>query len=329
MNKKRKAIIDGEEISKVYTMKLGGFDQKVLIEGKKLSNPVVIILHGGPGSPLPFGVGCRGLYPDITDNITAVYWDQYGCGINNMKMDSSFKIDTYVDMTIDLINNVKKELNTDNVNLMGISFGTLLAAKVLEKEPFAVKKVFCYGQILKNLTFNDEVYKTLLNSCMPQKDKSRIALLQSQTSEKNEKSFLYISKLINKYTDGYSCKKGEKMPVGKMALGALNSPDYKLKDFLAMINNEAMKNITLIMEIVEQDLSKVISNVKIPYFIMQGECDIVTSTKTIKEFVDKSENPNLKIKILKNCGHMPGGSGMKETIDTFISYFNESQDKVL
>lgn len=35
MNKKRKAIIEQNEISELVTFSLGGYEQKVLIEGKK------------------------------------------------------------------------------------------------------------------------------------------------------------------------------------------------------------------------------------------------------------------------------------------------------
>lgn len=31
----------------------------MLIEGKNKDLPVVITLHGGPGTPIPFSVGCR------------------------------------------------------------------------------------------------------------------------------------------------------------------------------------------------------------------------------------------------------------------------------
>ena len=36
---KRKKIIEGYEISQMYTFSLGGYDQKVLIEGKKKDLP--------------------------------------------------------------------------------------------------------------------------------------------------------------------------------------------------------------------------------------------------------------------------------------------------
>ena len=113
MNKGRKAIIEGNKISEIYDWSLGGYNQKVLIEGKDTSLPVVITLHGGPGTPIPFSVGCRGLFPEFTDRFIMVYWDQLGCGINNYVIDESFTIDSFVQMTWELIQKVK-ELFTDN-----------------------------------------------------------------------------------------------------------------------------------------------------------------------------------------------------------------------
>ena len=86
MNRQRKAIIEANKVSTVEEFILGGYPQKVLIEGKTKDLPVVITLHGGPGSPIPFCVGARGLFPEFTDKCILVSWDQYGCGINNAKL---------------------------------------------------------------------------------------------------------------------------------------------------------------------------------------------------------------------------------------------------
>ncbi|MEE1517664.1 MAG: hypothetical protein UF228_08710 [Lachnospiraceae bacterium] len=68
----KKDNIISNEISEVCTYILGGYEQKVLIEGKNKDLPVVITLHGGPGTPIPFSVGCRGLFPVFTDNFIMV-----------------------------------------------------------------------------------------------------------------------------------------------------------------------------------------------------------------------------------------------------------------
>ena len=121
MNKKRKAIIEQNEISELVTFNLGGYEQKVLIEGKSKNLPVVITLHGGPGTPIPFSVGCRGLFPEFTDKFIMVYWDQLGCGKNNYKIDDSFKISSFVEMTSDLIDNLKKMFPENKILIFSTS----------------------------------------------------------------------------------------------------------------------------------------------------------------------------------------------------------------
>lgn len=72
---KRKDIIKNNEISAIYEFNLGGYPQKVMIEGKSRDLPVVLALHGGPGTPIPFSAGCRGMFPAFTDKFLMVCWD--------------------------------------------------------------------------------------------------------------------------------------------------------------------------------------------------------------------------------------------------------------
>lgn len=132
MDKRRRQIIEKNEVSQVYSFVLGGVEQKVLVEGRSENLPVVICLHGGPGTPIPFSVGCRGMFPEFTDKFIMVYWDQLGCGINDYKLRDEFGIDSFVQMTAELIKEIKKLFPDNIVLLFGMSWGSLLALKVLQ-----------------------------------------------------------------------------------------------------------------------------------------------------------------------------------------------------
>lgn len=77
---------------------------------KRKESLIVIALHGGPGTPIPCSVGCRGLFPAFTDEFIMVYWDQLGCGINNHVIDDTFSVDSFVRMTEELAAQIKKKL---------------------------------------------------------------------------------------------------------------------------------------------------------------------------------------------------------------------------
>lgn len=319
MNRKRKAVIAGNEVSRIVVYKLGGYEQTVSLDGRKKDNPVVIFLHGGPGSPLPFLVGSRGMFPALTDRVTLVCWDQLGCGINNRPIDDSFTVEQFVDMTIDLIHAVRAEFPGVPVNLFGVSWGSVLAAEAAKRVPELLDHVVIYGQVIKNLTFNDEVYDALERSVMSAGKKKRLARIRGEKEHSIEDAKTVMG-WIRKYTEGYHSKAGGKMPIGSLLLGLLGSPDYSLKDIVATMVNGYAKNDSLMAELMQIDLSDAIGGVKIPYLIMQGGTDIVTSTKTASAFVASRASGNLRLEVFENIGHMPGQAAMDRIVEAVAAF---------
>ena len=301
---KRKDISTNNEISDLISLSLNGYEQKILIEGKSRTLPVVITLHGGPGTPIPFSVGCRGLFPEFTDNFIMVYWDQLGCGINNCIIDDAFSIDDFVKMTEDLIKEIKKRFVDNKILIFSTSWGSILSAKLLERNPNAVDGVIASGQIIKNVFLCEEVMNELDKSKISRKkmDKIRTVTVDNYSG----KDLQLISTSLRKYTSAYQNKIGAKAPMGSIIKGLLTSPDYKFKDFKAIMVNGYMKNNSLWKEILRIDLSEILGGVEIPYLLLQGDTDIVASTQTAKSLVSNCNNPNLRIQVISNTGHMPG-----------------------
>jgi pimeloyl-ACP methyl ester carboxylesterase len=294
---------NANEVSELKVMNLGGYNQKVLIEGKRKDLPVVITLHGGPGTPIPFSVGCRGLFPKFTDNFIMVYWDQYGCGINNAPVTDDFSIQSFVDMTENLICEIKKLFPENKLIVFSTSWGSILSLKLLEKNPYVVDAVIASGQIIKSVFLCDEVLDALKETNIAQKKLERIRNITPDNFE--GKDLQLISSSLRKYTNAYENKNGEKVPIGKIIMGLLKSPDYKFKDFKAIMANGYMKNKSLWKEILKLDLSENLLNVKIPYICLQGDTDIIASTRTINELVNNSNNSLLECIVVENTGHMP------------------------
>ena len=303
---KRREIIKSNEISELYTFTLGGYPQKVLIEGKRRDLPVIITLHGGPGTPIPFSVGCRGLFPAFTDKFIMVYWDQLGCGINDHRLGDSFSIASFVEMTADLIREVKRLFPENRICLFATSWGSILSAKVIEQEQ--VDAVVSCGQIVRNVFFNDIVYRALEQSKLP---KEKLAQIRSIRIDRiTEKDMMLVSGSVRKYTYGNVNPNGRKAPMGSMIWGLLTSPDYKFRDFKAIMVNGCQGNLTLWKEILALDLTGTLRNVKLPYLMVQGDTDIVATTEYVQEIAENSGNPHLQCRIVKDCGHEPSADMM-------------------
>ncbi len=319
---KRKKYINSCEISELNTVQLGGIKQKILIEGKSKSLPVVIMLHGGPGSPVPFSVGCRGLFPEWTDKAVMVYWDQLGCGINNYKLDDSFHIENFVQMTCDLVDLIKQRFPENKLYLFGVSWGSVLALGAASRVSEKLDGVFVYGQILKNLFFNDEVAHAFDNA--PQKARQTVQKIletgRDCEDEVLDKNLKMLYKLLSKYTNAYINKNSKRTPMGKVIFGLLTSPDYSFKDFKAVVKNGYADNRSLWREVLNIDLTPQLAEVKIKYLLLQGETDIITSTANVLETVESCNNENVTVKVVKNSGHIPSAEAMDECFRMLLQF---------
>ncbi len=240
MKKERRRYLESCEVSRLVRYELGGVEQKVTLEGRRADAPVVIFLHGGPGSPLPVSVGTRGMFPDLADRYVLAAWDQLGCGANRCRLGDDACIDRYVDMTLDLVRAVRRDFPSNEVNLLGVSWGSILAARAAAREPGLVDHVVTYGQVLKQLGFNDEVFEALERSAMPEKLKGELRAIRG-SGARNLESGMRLAGWVRKYTEGYQAQGDGMMPVGAFVRGMLESPDYTLRDLVAAVSNDFSK----------------------------------------------------------------------------------------
>lgn len=313
----RKQVIKYSENSQIREFILSGYPQKVLIDGFKKSNPVVICLHGGPGTPIPFSVGCRGMFPGITGDFTLVCWDQLGCGINNYPITDSFAIVDFVQMTIDLIKEIRQIFPDNKIFLFGMSWGSILALLASRQAGELIDGVCTYGQVLCNMVFNEEVFDALERSPMPEKKKQELHRIREWA--KRERPMTddgrKIMTWLRKYTEAYLCKSGEKEPMAGMIFKLLTGPDYRLRDFKAVLINGYAKNTTLMEELTQLDLRNDLAAIDCPYTIIQGSHDMVTSTKAIRKFLDQVPNAHIRLVEVEKSGHFPGKTAMDVVLE--------------
>lgn len=301
MKRERREYIESCEISEVVTVTLGGFPQKILLEGAKTGAPVVLFLHGGPGFPVPFCVGARGCFPQITQEFTAVYWDQLGCGINNRKVDDSFSIGSFSSMTVDLIRYLKGRFKEEKLFLFGISWGSILALDAAVAVPELIDGAVTAGQVLLPPLLSDEFFSAAEASSAPDKVKERLRGIRGKT-EKTNGDIALISKVARKYTDAYrGAKGGAKNPVKEI----FASKDYRFGDALACFVNGYRKNASLMRELSKIDLREKFSRVEIQYTVYGGERDMVTPVKDVIGLFSRLKKENLKYVVGAGEGHIP------------------------
>jgi hypothetical protein len=113
-------------IAEIAYRRLGGVDQWVMIRGKSVANPPLILLHGGPG--LSETVLFRHFNAPLEESFTVVYWDQRGAGksLDRNVARSSLMVEQLISDLDELVDAVCTRLGKTRVAIFGHSWGSAL-----------------------------------------------------------------------------------------------------------------------------------------------------------------------------------------------------------
>jgi pimeloyl-ACP methyl ester carboxylesterase len=116
------------------------------IRGYDVANPVLVFLHGGPGSPaLPYA---RFAFGGLERHFTVVTWDQRGCGKSYYEGlgAESITFDRLLSDTHELIQMMRARLGVQKVYLMGLSWGSTLGTLTARNHPELLHAYIGVGQ---------------------------------------------------------------------------------------------------------------------------------------------------------------------------------------
>ena len=116
---------------------INGIEQWITITGARCGNPVILVIHGGPGNPLsPFA---DAMFQGWEQHYTLVQWDQRGAGrtySKNRPLDNdTLTLELMRDDGIAVANHVRQRLGQQKMILMGSSWGSILGVYMAKARP--------------------------------------------------------------------------------------------------------------------------------------------------------------------------------------------------
>jgi pimeloyl-ACP methyl ester carboxylesterase len=115
-------------IASLEKVNLGGQEQWILIRGIDITKPVILFLHGGPGTANMCLL--RKYTGELEKHFIVVTWDQRGAGKSYQAINphSSMTIDRFVLDTGELTQLLCHRFNQQKVFLVGHSWGSLIGS---------------------------------------------------------------------------------------------------------------------------------------------------------------------------------------------------------
>jgi len=140
--------ISAASIDSLEEITLGGVEQWILLQGSDITNPILLVLHGGPGyAIMPLFHECT---PGLEDHFTVVNWDQRGAGLSWAPAISieSMTLDQFISDAHQLTAALKDRFNQEKIYLLGHSLGTVFGMLLIDEYPQDYHAFVGVGQVV-------------------------------------------------------------------------------------------------------------------------------------------------------------------------------------
>ena len=295
-------------IHEAMFVSLNGVEQWITIRGDDVQNPVILMLHGGPGFPTS---ELAPVFAGFEKDYTLVQWDQPGGGstyAKNMGKDiGPLTIERYCRDGIALTEFLEQHLRTNKVILYGTSWGTILGLEMSRTRP---ELFSAYVGISQASGPRGELlgYQLALKAARERGDKKGIADLQRAGPPPYHRFEDYIVRQT--YTNPPGLPPTPQEQAGYSALakiaGALDpAADYKARGLPSFDGAKVFLNTSKAMYQQEEhwDPFKLPPSFVMPVMILNGDHDFNTPEQTAMELCHAISAPHKHCEVIPGFGH--------------------------
>jgi pimeloyl-ACP methyl ester carboxylesterase len=288
-NNQTSVIHAPEMVNEEMFVKIGGINQWVQIRGERRDNPVLLVLHGGPGfSYIPFTTNFR----PWEKYFTIVQWDQRGTGKtfsqNGKDGSGTMTLERMSQDGIEVAEFLRKHLNKGKIILLAHSWGTVLGIPMIMHRPDLFYAYVGTGQVVNMARNENTSYDLLLKRVRAIGQEKEIKLLEQigKPPYKDVNTWMIKGRFVVMYAPPSAS--GRSLP-------NVFTPD--------LIAGFTFSSEMLYEEMMGYDATRLGTRFKVPIFLLQGDADIQAPTALVEEYFSSIRAPKKKMVLLKGEGH--------------------------
>ncbi len=301
----QRLVIDSPNgIDEAFFAAIDGSEVHVRIRGQDRSNPVLLLVHGGPGfSTEP---DTQSLVP-YEQTYTIVQWDQPGAGRTFRRagntIPSDLTVEDVVDGGISVAELVKERLNVDKVIVLGWSWGSVVGVEMARKRPDLFAAYVGTGQLTSIPTLSRWYYEDALTVARESGDSQAQAELEriGAPPYRSYEDYRALRELQRKL-------RGD-APFWVLRVGPPSlAPRYSLLDVVSYFRASGASSryfLGAAMDGPEMsvDLPATSTTFNIPVVFIQGEADWNTPAVLAKDYFERISAPQKVYVPIEDGGH--------------------------
>jgi pimeloyl-ACP methyl ester carboxylesterase len=301
-----------EGIEELDSLQVNGSTQWVSIRGLNRSNPVLVFLHGGPGTAM---LGMTWSYQKPwEDFFTVVNYDQRGVGKSFRAADSArlartLSRDLLVDDAVAVVHHVRRKLGKEKVFVMGFSYGSDIGTHLAARHPELVHAYVGVGQVSGRVAGRDNeerLYAELVRRARAANDTQGVRALEAMApypapaGPTPARAMLTARALARRHDGGWYGK-----PTFDL-FNALNewAPEYTADD----VRSWGASNGWMVRHIVDgrsADSTRTLPrDFRVPVFLFHGRYDLHTTYDGARAYFETVRAPRKEFVTFERSSHM-------------------------
>lgn len=299
-------------ISAIETIVVGGLKQAVIIRGEDARKPILLFLHGGPGSPqFPF---LKNIGLSLEREFVVAYWQQRGAGRSYFTdiPEKSMTVQQLISDAVEITNYLKKRFEKDKIHLMGHSWGTFLGVLLANQHADLYISYTGIAQMSQQYSSEKISLEWLKKTIKDSDNSADIHVIQSLSipdSLADSKHWLsYLTKqraFINKYGGGQKHGFPRTKAIEAYYTMLFCTPEYTIQNKINYLKGFDFSMHHLWDDVIQTDIKKRVDSLEIPIYLIHGLYDQQTPYKLAKSFFEQLKAPKKHLFSFQHSAHAP------------------------
>ncbi|MFJ7972011.1 alpha/beta hydrolase [Psychrobacillus sp. NPDC096389] len=310
--------IKGESsISELEQVEINGSKHEIMIRGNDKDNPVILVVHGGPGTPeIPY----VDTYQDTLEtSFTVVHYDQRASGKSYHFLEDYSNLSTglLVEDLLAMTDYISERLGKEKVILMAHSAGTYIGMQAAEIAPEKYEAYIGIGQMSDTVESEINGLNYVIGQAQKEGNTEDVLYLQGLTEQIKNGQMVTPRNYVMKY--GGSTRLIENPGDN---LSVLMSSEYNLLDVIRYNYGMSFTQQKLLKDILDNPLPTIVTSLEIPFYFVMGKHDYMTSSNAVKNYFDKIEANQKEFISFDQSAHYPQFEEKEKfyewMVDTFL-----------
>lgn len=300
-------IVTDEGVERLEKVRIGGIDQWVSIRGNDRRNPVLLMLHGGPGwVSMPTSWYFQRGWEEY---FTVVQWDQRGAGKTYVENDPEAIAPTMtrermVEDTIEMVAWLRREFGKDKVFVLGQSWGSYLGLELAQRKPQWLHAYIGMGQVTDAPESERRGWAWTLAQARRDGNDEAIAELESLAPYAQGDAPVSLADLMQqrKWLNYYGGMVHNRGGGGAEGAAIRLSPEYRDEDVEKVWIANDFSVGHLLAGVLTLDMGRV-QRLECPLLLFLGRHDYNVSSSMAAEWFERVEAPSKQLVWFEDSAH--------------------------